>query len=619
MTGLLDQWHLSLGTEDQLSPRSLQTLRQIGLETAYQANPAHAFEHLQCLAGPQASPDQVFALAEISHLLGKRAERARDAAAYRFYYLSAGYAYHYIFGQLQSPAEVSRVAATGDFRLKSLPVDCFDPRFRLACELYNLSLAKCIRAGQQCGSLDPRHKLQLRAADGQDFLLSVAHHGFQWRADEFGPLLFCADYAVVGLENHYRGYGLGVPLIGTRREAAPGPGQAFYPQETTFPVTAFFRFEGTLTDLLTQKAGRLELYNPLAYQTVSVRDWTIPLEADLTTPLAYFLSRSDLEKVGYLGFLRGEKVLARSGIYLTEPYQPGKIPVLFVHGLLSSPLTWAPMFNDLRADPALHEKYQFWFYLYPTGNPYNVTAAELRKAITRLRDDIDPNRQDVALDRMVVVGHSMGGLVGKMLTVDSASDFWNLVSHKPLAELTLTPEARDALGRIFFFQRQPEVQRVIFLGTPHRGSQLSPSALGRLGVKLIVLPSMLQTAFATAMKENAEFLRTPGNDRIPTSVDLLAPNAPALNALLARPRPADVQYHSIIGVIQEPPNPLRYLFHWLGEPEDTGDGVVPYHSAHLDDVASEVLVDAGHMTVHHHPLAVAEVRRILRIHAAQYP
>lgn len=608
VTGLMDSLHLSLGSEGQLSPRTAQTLRQLDLAAAYQADPQAAFEHLQCIAGPHAPPDHVFALAELSHLLGNKAERARKPDACRYYYLSAGYAYHYIFDQLQTPADAHGV--------KALPMDCFDPRFRLACELYNLSLAKCIRAGQKCGQLDPRHKLQLSTSQGQELLLSVVHHGFPWQAAEFGPLQFCADYAVVGLENHYRGYGLGVPLIGTRLNAIPSPGGAFYPPEMAFPVTAFFRFEGTLCDLLTQQAGQLELYNPLAFQAVTVRDRMVPLEADLTTPLAYFLSRSDLDGATYLGFLRGEKLLSHSGIYLSEPYQPGKIPVLFVHGLLSSPMTWAPMFNDLRADPVLRDKYQFWFYFYPTGNPYNVTAAELRKAITQLRDEIDPNRQDANLDRMVVVGHSMGGLVGKMLTVDSGDDFWHLVSKKPLDELTLPPEAREALGRVFFFQKQSEVQRVIFLGTPHHGSQLSPSVVGRLGIKLIVLPSMLQSAFETAMKQNAAYWKAPLSDHVPTSIDMLAPNAPALLVLANKPRPTEVHYHSIIGVLQAPPHPLKALLAWLGAPDEPGDGVVPYRSAHLEGVTSEMTVNADHMAVHHHPLAVAEVRRILLEHVS---
>src|SRR5207245_3461486 len=138
----------------------------------------------------------------------------------------------------------------------------------------------------------------------------------------------------------------------------------------------------------------------------------------LSTPLAYFLAHTALDSCEYTGFLRADKILDRTGVYLLEPYQPGKIPVLMVHGLLSSPLTWAPLFNDLRADPVLRERYQFWFYFYPTGNPYLATAADLRRSLEQLRNDVDPRHADPALEQMVFVGHSMGGLVSKLMTVD---------------------------------------------------------------------------------------------------------------------------------------------------------------------------------------------------------
>src|SRR5439155_5246449 len=226
------------------------------------------------------------------------------------------------------------------------------------------------RGAQKVGRLDPRHELHLPTPAGE-FTLSVDHLGFAWRPEEFGPLLFCCDYNVVGLENHHRTFGLGVPLIGTRLAAAQAaPGQAFYPKEVSFPVTAFFRFDCSLADLGACRAGRLELYNPLRVQSVEVVGRRVALETDLTTPLAYFLSKTDLEGIDLKGFFRPDRLRHKAGLYLFEPYEAGKIPVVLTHGLLSSPLTWTRMYNDLRADPVLRERYQFWFFLYPTGNPY---------------------------------------------------------------------------------------------------------------------------------------------------------------------------------------------------------------------------------------------------------
>ncbi|MDO9105813.1 MAG: hypothetical protein Q7U57_12740 [Methylovulum sp.] len=44
-----------------------------------------------------------------------------------------------------------------------------------------------------------------------------------------------------------------------------------------------------------------------------------------------------------------------------EPYLPGKIPVVFVHGTASSPARRADMANDLRADPWIRQHYQFLY------------------------------------------------------------------------------------------------------------------------------------------------------------------------------------------------------------------------------------------------------------------
>jgi pimeloyl-ACP methyl ester carboxylesterase len=593
---LLDAWRASAVEAEEVSPRTMLTLRRLDLVSLHRRNPVGAYTRLHALAVQDPQPDFLFALAEICYLIGRQSEKCEDHGACAYYYLCAGYAYHYLFTAEEKERAAGPVGPSS-----------FDPRFRLACDLYNTGLAKCIRAAQRIGRLDPRQQLQLPTPDGKGFTLSVIHQGFAWRPEEFGPLLFCSDYRVVGLDNHYRGYGLGVPLIATRPENVPDgvdrlPASSFYPRDVSFPVTAFFRFEGSVAELGAMRAGRLELYNPLTIQNIDVQGRTVPLETDLTTPLAYFLAHTDLEGLELTGFLRADKLRDRTGIYMFEPYQPGKIPVVMVHGLLSSPLTWAPMFNDLRSDPFLREHFQFWFYLYPTGNPYLATAADLRATMTRMRAELDPGRRDPALDQMVFVGHSMGGLVSKLLTLDSGDDFWRLVSPEPFDAIKAHPDTRAELEPIFFFERLPFVKRVVFLGTPHHGSKLSPSPPARLVTKFIRLPQTLLAASRDVAEENPDLWPHKGESKhFPTSVDLLAPGAPALELLASRPRPPGVHYHSIIGVV-------------FGKGVDGSDGVVPYRSAHLDDVDSELVVPADHVHIHHHPRAVLEVRRILEEH-----
>jgi pimeloyl-ACP methyl ester carboxylesterase len=610
MGDVFQAWRASMSSGGNLSPRTAQTLRRWDLEKLYGKEPDEAIARLHSVAVHDPQPELLFALAETCYLRGKYAERWSCHDAVGHYYLCAGYAWHYLFATCTHPPSPSPAVVAVTTQLS--PVDAFDPRFRLACEFYNTGVAKCIAAAQKADRLDPRQVLHVPGASGQDITLSVVHAGFTWDPEEFGPLLFCDDYEIRGLANQYRTYGLGVPLIATRSpDVAP---RRYFPKAVSFPVTAFFRFEGTLADLGARRAGRLELYNPMVVQAVEVRGRSVPLETDLTTPLAHFLANTDLDR-SFTGFLRPDRLKGDSGIYMLEPYQPGKIPVLMVHGLLSSPLTWAPLFNDLRADPTLMKRYQFWFYSYPTADPYLATAADLRRDLDRLRRDLDPEGKDRALDDLVLVGHSMGGLVSRLMTVQSGDDFWKLISPVSFDRLRLKPESRSELSRIFFFDPQPAVKRVVFLGTPHRGSRLSPAFAGRLAVKLMALPQTLVDAAQDLADDNPDAVPGMKPGQLPTSVDLLAPESPALVLLAARARPEAVHYHSIIGVA--PPNEAVVEKVLSGTTCEPSDGVVPYRSAHLEGVDSEVVVPASHHEVHHHPLAILEVRRILLEHLRQ--
>lgn len=624
---LLEAWRASAVLRDELSPRTMQTLRQWNLANDYAKSPDEALAklHTEVLNDPR--PELLFALAEMNYVCGRKAEKKDCALATRYYYLCAGYAYHYLFDEPPRPApDMDTRLKPASNESEPIPIQpvprssIFDPRFRLACDLYNAGLAKLIAAAQRVGQLDPRHELRMPTQDGNGFTLSVLHSGFNpWKPEEFGKLLVCSDFSVVGLANQHRTYGLGVPLIATRAANLPEMAAGkFYPREASFAATAFFRFEGGLADLGTQRCGRLELYNPLTIQAIQAAGQTVPLETDLTTPLAYFLATSNLNDItDIVGFVRGDSIRAHTGMRMIAPYQPGKIPVVLVHGLLSSPLTWAPVINDLQADPTLRERYQFWYYYYPTAEPYLATAARLRRELEELCHQVDPHGQDPALNNMVFVGHSMGGLISNLMTIDSGDDFWKIVSEKePFDQIKLPQAAREELRQTFFFRREDRVKRVVFIGTPHQGSKLSPSPLGRLAVHLAQMPSELMTVHADLRKDNPSLAKVLHDRALPTSIDLLAPGAPALRLMAARPRPEHVYYHTIAGKISSAStNVERWL---VGDGGDPGDGVVPYKSAHIDNAETELVVPADHFHVHHHPLAIQEVRTILMRHYQMY-
>jgi pimeloyl-ACP methyl ester carboxylesterase len=297
-----------------------------------------------------------------------------------------------------------------------------------------------------------------------------------------------------------------------------------------------------------------------------------------------------------------------TGLYMVQPYEPGKIPVLFVHGLWSSPMTWVEMFNDLRSCPEIRDRFQFWFYLYPTAQPFWISASRLRTDLAEVRQVLDPRRQEPALDQMVIIGHSMGGLLARLQTIDSGNDFWNLVSPRPLAMVRADPQLLKRIGDTFYFRPNPSVRRVVTIATPYRGSNVSNDATQWLFSKLVSLPQVLVENQESLFRDNQNLFPADSLLHVANSVDSLAPQSPFFPVMLAAREAPWATYHNIIGLV-----PKQGLF---GKWAAGGDGIVAYRSAHIEDVESELTVPADHMTVHMHPLAVLEVRRILLKHLA---
>ena len=212
------------------------------------------------------------------------------------------------------------------------------------------------------------------------------------------------------------------------------------------------------------------------------------------------------------------------------------------------------------------------------------------------------------MDQMVLIGHSMGGLVSRLQTAQSGDEFWNLVSREPLPQIKADPETRQKLAETFFFQPNPSIRRVVTIGTPYHGSTFSRQTTQWLLEKLVRLPTTIANSQQKLFRDNAGAFPDRSLLRVETSIDSLAPSSPIFPVMLAERRPPWVLYHNIIGVV-----PKQW---WLSKLAGDGDGVVSRESAHVDDAVSEITVPAIHTTVHQHPAAVLEVRRILLEHMA---
>jgi len=601
---LADSLKLTSWSGPQPSERTVQVLRVCNLQWDPKADPRPLLQNLQTTIEQDPSPEKVYAFSELAYLGAKMAEEHDTKIALDLYGAAVLYAYHYLF----------------DEHLANVR-NPYDPQFRGACDLYNGALEGALRIVCASGDLIPGHTKTISTAAGSWDITCVLRGG-RWRVEDFDHFEFVSDYEIKGLKNHYQTNGLGVPLIAVRRCYEGQPAAArYYPEGLSFPVTAFFRPAPLPNSPAGQGAvrhqGLLELYDPVITSHTTVADRRVALESDLSTPLAYFLSNPEFEDLATVGLLQPDELLRIQpgrkaplmGLYMVQPYEPGKIPVLMVHGLWSSPMTWMEMFNDLRSSPQIREHYQFWFYLYPTGQPFWISASQMRKDLATLRRVVDPYWQEPALDQMVLVGHSMGGLVSKLQTINSRNDYWDLASHEPFEAIRAEPEVRQKLQETFFFQPSPSVRRVVTIGTPHRGSSFSNQTTQWLLRKLISLPKMLVNSQQKLFRDNKGVFHDKSLLKIETSIDSLAPDSPIFPVMLANRRPPWVKYHNVVGVI---PNNA-----WWTSIVAGSDGVVAQQSAHLDDAVSEITVPADHSSIHSHPLAVLEVRRILLDHLAE--
>jgi pimeloyl-ACP methyl ester carboxylesterase len=485
-----------------------------------------------------------------------------------------------------------------------------DPRVREARGIYNEALEDILRiTGGRTLRLDEPWRNSLNA---QGIRLTVETDGAVWSPDRFGEFLFADDYVVGGIGQQYRTQGIGVPLVAIREfrwnELGNRPGQdRFLMPREIYPATAVLRVVRSEDD----RAGsaveyRLELHDTIRTQDVAFGDRSEPLAIDLTTPLAYHFARSPMPILQEVGLLDPQWLEQLTGLYMLHPYEPGKIPIVLVHGLRSSPLAWLKVVNDLRGDPEIRDRFQFWLFMYPTGTPFPISATKLREQMYQLRDVVDPRHSDAMLDQTVLVGHSMGGLIAKMMILSSGDEAWKLISTRPFDDLQATPERREWLRNIFFFEPQSTVRRVVFIATPHRGSELGDAFIGRLADRLIRLPKALRSSYRDLMTGNdPDFFTDSIRSGLPSSIDQLRTDNRLLIALSRMARNPEVVCHSIIGR-KDPRLPV----------EQSSDGVVPYNSSHIDWAASELVVPGDH-GCQDIPATIRELRRILSIHLEQ--
>jgi pimeloyl-ACP methyl ester carboxylesterase len=348
-------------------------------------------------------------------------------------------------------------------------------------------------------------------------------------------------------------------------------------------------------------AAVLDLANPVEIAAVKIGAATPFLAADLTAPLLDVLAGTPSSAIeGFLQpFGRGD---TQPKLEFLEPHIPGRIPVVFIHGLASDEGTWFTVINELRAWPEFHRRFEPWLFRYPTGASFLQVSAALRHQLTEAVTSLDPKGRDPALKQLVLVGHSMGGLHAKMTVVDSGTALWDTIATVPFDQVRMPTSMRQRMAQWIFFRPLPFVTRVVYIATPHRGATIASLGIGRLASLAVREPPEMKAMHEQLIAANPGVFRPEYAQDVLTTIDLLQPKSSAL-ATLDRLRPACwVTTHSIVGDVH------RSL---LGGRDDC---IVAVESAHTPGAQSEICVPATHTRVHHDPRSVAEIERILRQH-----
>jgi pimeloyl-ACP methyl ester carboxylesterase len=424
--------------------------------------------------------------------------------------------------------------------------------------------------------------------DGEYRLTTVRHRGPDRDPADYD--IIPADRLAIGgdyFKQRVTLPGVGAPLVAVGRDARTDFRKSFAMPRAYGTATGIVRFR--------DKHAEIEFYEPFNTERVAIGDRTYPLAADFSTPVAVALTRERPDKLGLARMLHPGKYAETARLTRLQDYDSQRIPVIFVHGLQDTPASWVPMINGLRADPEIRRRYQFWVYSYPTGYPYFYSAALFREeldAVARAFPDCKG---------IVLVGHSMGGMISRLMVTDAGDKIWRQRFGKAPGETNIPGADRQLLEKSIVFNHRPEVRRVIFIASPHRGSKLASNWIGRIATKLVKTPLFFATIPLRAINAAAVDPSAQQMQRIPNSIDTLSPNNPFVRDIDKIPITPGVPFHTIEGD------------RGRGNAPNSSDGVVPYWSSHLEGAQSELIVPSNH-SAQLNPQAIAEVRRILHAH-----
>jgi len=467
------------------------------------------------------------------------------------------------------------------------------PKNESARSIYNFAVARVVQDGDRTDVEPWRHPVTVSTDQGSYTLVSPKPVDADHDPSRYD--LFPTDALKIGgkfFKTYSTVNGVGAPIAVVGRTESPHFRQKYKLRRVYAPVTAIVRFSGL-------KAS-LEFIDPLNTERITLNKHVFPLAADFDAPTALLIARERPERLGLSRVMNPGAYADTAMLCRLQQFDPARTPVIFVHGLQETGASWAPMIDSLRHDPAIRKHYQFWYFSYPSGYPYPYAAALFRQDLDGIERAF-PNHK-----RIVLIGHSMGGMICRLMITDAGEKIWRDFFATPPSKTPLASDTRQALEEAFVFNHRPDVQRVIFISTPHRGSKLATGWIGRIGAALVRTPQRFTSIYAAAKPLLIADPAARPLNRMPNSVDTLEPNDRFVEAVNKLPITPGIPYHSIMGD------------RGRGDTPNSSDGVVPYWSSHLPGARSELIVNSDH-GAQYNPQAIREVERILKLNLAGSP
>ena len=361
----------------------------------------------------------------------------------------------------------------------------------------------------------------------------------------------------------------------------------------------------SVNDILTKPEFVIRAYDPYKYEQIQLAGKNYPLAANFSTPYGLWLAQNNLGKAAYLTLIDRDNRLTMPHLYMLEPYNPNKKVIVLVHGLASSPEAWIRLTNDIMGDKVLRENYQVWQVFYSTNMPITESRFQIYALLKQSFAQVNANAS--AKNDAVLIGHSMGGIIARLLVSDAdvTQKALSMMSNRQLNKYKNVPIVSQRMN----IQDIPNFSRAIFLSAPHHGTAYADLWFTRAARKVIKLPG----AFLTAVGDTLQSQEHDFSDL-----------AKQIDQGLIQNGPSDLSYKSKFMVLTSDIVPRKgLLFHSImgnntdsNDPNVITDGIVPYKSAHLDGAVSEKIIKGGH-SIQETPEAVLELRRILRLHLMQ--